>query len=381
MADNASQNLLKADEDPPVERVLVWACYGLSQGWVDHRLAPLCERHHRHLTPGEFPESLQALEQGEGDWDILFLGQPSFEKSATNSLEFMARRLSRVRPLECLVAVGPAASLENQMALLRAGATDYISMDAESEQIERALTRVIAIGQARRAQSDQDKLQVVSQLAVSVNHEINNPLTGLMGTAELMLLEETGLTEKTRQDLRTILQQCHRIQEVTARLKTLNHLRTIPYGAHDRMLDLIGEIQPVPAAPAASEPRDLFMSTPRLLVVDDNPLIIDLVVRLFEERFMIDAASCASEALDKMGRADYDLVLIDLILPEMNGLELFRAIRRRRPRQKVLLTTAFEGDARVEQAIAEGAAGCIYKPFQLEDLESILADVLKPKRP
>jgi DNA-binding NarL/FixJ family response regulator len=72
-----------------------------------------------------------------------------------------------------------------------------------------------------------------------------------------------------------------------------------------------------------------------------------------------------------------DLVLIDLILPEMNGLELYRAIRRLRPEQKALLTTAYHGDARVEQALLEGALGCVYKPFQVEELEKALEDALK----
>jgi CheY-like chemotaxis protein len=223
---------------------------------------------------------------------------------------------------------------------------------------------------------EQEKLRVINQLAISVNHEINNPLTGLMGTAELMMMDGKPADDKTRRDLQTIIKQCRRIQEVTARLKNINHLKTVPYGSHDEMLDLIGEI-PTQPMEHVTPSHEQFLPTPSILVVDDNPLIIDLIARLFEQRFRIDSVSCASDALSKLDRASYDLILIDLILPEMNGLELFRAIRRIKPRQKVLLTTAYQGDARAEQAVAEGALGCVYKPFQLEELESTFNEVLQ----
>jgi CheY-like chemotaxis protein len=237
------------------------------------------------------------------------------------------------------------------------------------------LDYAISVAQARRQQADAEKLRIISQLAISVNHEINNPLAGLMGTAELMVRDNQALDEKGRRDMQTIITQCKRIQEITTRLKHLNHLRTVPYGQHDRMIDLVGEIQ-APVWQNATPPQQ-FLETPRILVVDDNPLIVDLIARIFDNRYEIDAAACASDALSKLEQAPADLVLIDLILPEMNGLELFRAIRRLRQDQKALLTTAYHGDARVEQAIHEGALGCVYKPFQLEELEKALDEALK----
>lgn len=378
MALNTSNTTSDRAGDTCSRQPLVWACYGLSEVWVNNRLAPVC-RQCPQLERGAAPESLAGLERGEGGWEILFLSDGRGGRGGAESpLASMIANVHRARPLDCLVAVVPGGSSEEQGALLRAGACEVLTLDADQAQVQRLLARLLELRKGRRAYWEREMLRLVAQLAISVNHEINNPLTGLMGTTELLLLEGRELTDKMKRDLNTIIKQCHRIQEVTARLKNLKRLRVVPYGSHDTMIDLIGDLQPAPA-PQPAPPPEQFLPAPRVLVVDDNPLIIDLIARLFEQRFAIDAAGCASEALAKMEGSCYDLILIDLILPEMNGLELFRAIRRLNPQQKAMLTTAYEGDARVEQAIIEGALGCIFKPFQLEDLEAALLDAIRAK--
>ena len=378
MAVQSSNSLCDNTVAAPAPQSVVWVSFGLSESWVSGHLVPVSQQFN-HMGRGDTPTSMRALEQGEGDWDILFLGDSRGGRMPELSpLAVLISRIARVRPLGCIVAVAGAATPDEQITLLRAGAAEVMSSDADADQMFRIMDRLVDLLRGRRQYWEQEMLRLVGQLAISVNHEINNPLTGLMGTAELILMESGKDNEKLRRDLNTIIKQCHRIQEVTARLKHLNRLRTVPYGSHDMMIDLIGDLQPAQVTQPTHPPAQLLPS-PRILVVDDNPLIIDLIARLFDTRFAIDAAGGACEAMTKIERNHYDLVLIDLILPEMNGLELFRAMRRLKPQQRALLTTAYEGDARVEQAIVEGALGCIYKPFQLEDLETALLDALKPE--
>jgi CheY-like chemotaxis protein len=378
MADQSTSLSRDNDGQQAGRQPLLWIGCGVSEAWIRDRLQSAA-REFACLTQGEAPRARQALEQGNGSWDILFLGDGARSRARDlGPLELQIGRISLVRPLSCIVAVVPAATPEAQLALLRAGAADVVGLDVTAEQLHSVFERLEAVLLGRRQFWEREMLRLVTQLAVSVNHEINNPLTGLMGTTELLLLEGQTLSEKARRDLQTIIKQCHRIQEVTARLKNLKQVRTVPYGSHDQMIDLIGDLQPAQATQPA-QPLEQFLPSPHILVIDDNPLIIDLIARLFDQRFAIDAAGCASEAMAKIERNGYDLILIDLILPEMNGLELYRTIRRIKPRQKAMLTTAYEGDARVEQAIAEGALGCIYKPFQLEDLEAAILEAIKPK--
>ena len=359
-------------------RMINWTTFGVSDDWVQRMLAPVCKRYATSLHRVGSPGSLEALLKSEVDWDLLFLGGDALSEPIVESMEAALEKICHARPLNSVVAVTAGGSAQLELALHRAGAMLVLTMEATAEQIDLVVNRAVGFVQARHACFDQEKMRVVGHLAVSVNHEINNPLTGLMGTAELLLLEKHQLSDKVRRDLQTIVKQCHRIQEVTMRLKTLNHLRTVPYGSRDQMIDLIGEIQPEAVQAEMPASDEQFLPTPHILVVDDNPLIIDLVSRLFEQRFTIEAAAYASDALTRVERIPFDLILIDVIMPEMNGLELFRAIRRMRPEQKALLATAYHGDPRVEQAISEGALGCIYKPFKLEELESAITEALHP---
>lgn len=371
-------HLIPEEEAAPI---VGWATLGIDPAWVEQHLRPACDALGEHLQPLDSPGGLDDLRQECYADALIFIGTGA---AGQMELEDAVQRATSLQPLALLLAVVPSASLGRQLSLMRAGAFDTLSMTARDPRIGETLGRAVELITQRRRIINREKLRLISQLAISVNHEINNPLTGLMGTAELLLLENKGLGEKAQRDLRLILQQCRRIQEVTARLKTLNHMRTVPYGAHDSMIDLVGEIAPGPPPAPAEEPHapptdsGQFLPAPKLLVIDDNPLIIDLMMRLFEQTFHIEGATTVSEALRMLEHQSYDLLLIDLIMPEMNGLELFREIRRLRPDQKAFLTTAYEGDARVEQAIVEGAMGCIYKPFQIEEVERILSEALHP---
>ena len=357
--------------EPSSSRLINWTSFGIPDAWVKRALMPFCERYSDHLNWTESPV-LESEGDEAADWDILFLGADLGQPGVTH--EAALRRLSRSHALGCIVAVGNDPGLERQFEMMRAGAVDVITRESSLERVEQALDLAISVLQARHTEAEQEKLRLIRQLAISINHEINNPLTGLLGTVELILMENKTLPEKTQRDMRTIIEQARRIQEVTARLKVLNQLRSVPYGAHDTMLDLSGRPQEKFTTPTN---ENLFLPSPTILVVDDNPLIIDLFARLFEGRFQIHAASCASDAVAMIENSPYDLALIDLILPEMSGLELFRAIRRLRPRQRVMMMSGFFGDPRVEQALSEGVLGCIHKPFQIEQMEKTLVEVLK----
>lgn len=366
-----------SETDHP-NRAINWVAYGLDPNWVRENVEPFCSRYDTQLYQAEAIESIEQLMEEDPDWDILFLGFES-EISGDTPEEFI-RVLNVNHPSEEIVVVAAEPTLERQVRFYQAGASQVLSRYESAETIDRVLKQAIERINLRHHRNEQEKLRLVNQLAISVNHEINNPLTGLMGTTELMLMESKKFDEKTRRDLDTIVAQCRRIQEVTARLKMLNHLRTVPYGTHDEMIDLVGASEPPEVEPTEAV-AEAFLPTPSVLAVDDNPLIIDLIVRMFESRYRIDSAPSASDALKLMSKNEYDLVLIDLILPEMNGLELFRAIREMRPDQKALLTTAYQGDARVEQAVVEGAIGCVYKPFQLEALEEAIDRAIGQSRP
>lgn len=358
------------------EHVINWTHFGVSREWVKYHFIPalVVEDHHfEFLSP---PEHFDEISENANDYDLIVLGVDADDPMAT--LPEQVETLFHQHPSTIVLPFIAQPSDKDRVALMEAGATGVLEHRSTDEKIGKLLHRALERHNAFTRQIEDEKLRVISQLAVSVNHEINNPLTGLLGTAELLLMENSGeLTDRVVKDLKLIINQCNRIREITTRLRNLNHLRTVSYGVHDQMIDLAGPIV-TPAIKTSPAPKNATLfDRSHILVVDDNPLIVDLITRLFEDLYAIDAAGGAEDALAMLERHSYDLVLVDLILPGMNGLELFHEIRKMNSKQKVMLTTAHTGDPRIAQAQTEGALGCINKPFKLEELSESLSKALE----
>ena len=106
---------------------------------------------------------------------------------------------------------------------------------------------------------------------------------------------------------------------------------------------------------------------PRVLAVDDESLIrMSLRIALAREGYDVDTASSGVEAMSLLDRFEYDLVLLDLRLPDVSGMEVLRYARRLHPDVKVLLVTASTNAPNAAEAEQEGAAGVVAKPFTLQ---------------
>jgi DNA-binding response OmpR family regulator len=107
----------------------------------------------------------------------------------------------------------------------------------------------------------------------------------------------------------------------------------------------------------------------RILVVDDEEDILGLLSELLQRwGFEADTVTNGREALERFRGRDFDLVLTDLKMPDMDGLELLRRIREENPRVPVLMLTGFPTVDSAVQAIQEGAYDYLIKPINPEEL-------------
>jgi signal transduction histidine kinase/CheY-like chemotaxis protein len=117
----------------------------------------------------------------------------------------------------------------------------------------------------------------------------------------------------------------------------------------------------------------------RILVADDNPVGLRLITRLLESRqHAVVPVSRGLEAVRSFEKTDYDLIILDVQMPEMDGLQAASAIRRMGERGQRIPILAFtacavEGDA--ERCLAAGMNGYISKPVQLADLIAAICRV------
>jgi len=107
----------------------------------------------------------------------------------------------------------------------------------------------------------------------------------------------------------------------------------------------------------------------RLLVVDDNAKLRQLLVGLFTgARYVVDAVGTAGEALEALSAARYDLILLELCLPDADGSSLLRDIRRRAIGTPVLVGTGVNDAERRVEVLDAGADDVMVKPFSSDEL-------------
>lgn len=120
----------------------------------------------------------------------------------------------------------------------------------------------------------------------------------------------------------------------------------------------------------------------RILIVDDEQWVRDVFKDFcsLTNAFEIDVATSGSEAVEMAGRGNYDLITLDLIMPEMSGLEALAEIKDTAPRVPVMVITGNATDKLVREAGVLGACRVMYKPVQLDDfIHEVTQTLLKSK--
>ncbi|MCI0331097.1 MAG: response regulator [candidate division Zixibacteria bacterium] len=110
---------------------------------------------------------------------------------------------------------------------------------------------------------------------------------------------------------------------------------------------------------------------PKVLVVDDEEMLRNLLARILErEGYSVSTADGGKQALASLEKSDFEIMVSDVKMPEMSGLELLKEARQKYPRMAVLMMTPFGDDYTVQQALGLGADGYVAKPFKSHDLIS-----------
>ena len=116
----------------------------------------------------------------------------------------------------------------------------------------------------------------------------------------------------------------------------------------------------------------------RILIIDDEQWVRE-VFRDFcalTEAFEVELAADGSQAIEKVKATTYDLITLDLIMPEMSGLEALPAIKRAAPRVPIMVITGNATEKLVNQAGVLGACRVMYKPIQLDDFLAEVSSAL-----
>ncbi|MEJ5357096.1 MAG: response regulator [Desulfobacterales bacterium] len=107
----------------------------------------------------------------------------------------------------------------------------------------------------------------------------------------------------------------------------------------------------------------------KILIVDDDEAFCRLLAERMRHRDMeVETAVSAAEALQLLERKAFDAVLLDLMMPEMDGIEALKRMLEKRPETQVILLTGYPSVSRGVEALKLGALDFILKPVDLNEL-------------
>lgn len=118
----------------------------------------------------------------------------------------------------------------------------------------------------------------------------------------------------------------------------------------------------------------------RILVVDDETAVRQVLsLALGRLGYHVHAAACASEALQlyRQNPGAFDLVVLDMVMPDGSGRDVFHKMRALNPRQRVLLSTAFSSEEAIRDVLSNGGKGLLRKPFLMEELAHKVRECLE----
>lgn len=114
-----------------------------------------------------------------------------------------------------------------------------------------------------------------------------------------------------------------------------------------------------------------------LLIVDDDRDFAESLADVFELHGHLVSVACTGEqAIELYQQSCYDLALLDVRLPGMNGVESFAAMRAIRPQARVIMMTGYSIEGLVQEAVDQGALGVFHKPLDMERVLFTLERVL-----
>jgi len=214
-------------------------------------------------------------------------------------------------------------------------------------------------------------------LLAKMNFEIHNCVNGIMGMTNL--LKDTDLTSEQQTNTDIIINCSTKLlgaaDESFNPVSTLNNVKT--NGVNNSKQNTVSEIEREKVS------KDFFQKYPfTILVAEDDGINQQLAIRLLEKLgYTADIASNGKEALEMVSEKNYDIILMDVLMPEMDGFEATKMIRLCLDVQPVIIAltaSAMAGDK--EKCLQAGMNDYLCKPIKIDELADLFAKWSEEKK-
>jgi len=119
----------------------------------------------------------------------------------------------------------------------------------------------------------------------------------------------------------------------------------------------------------------------RILIVDDEDIVIRSCLRILGDAdYDVDVARGGLEALKKIAESRYDLLVVDIMMPQVNGLEVLEHVKKKQPAAEVIIVTGLSQTETALRAQELGAFAYLPKPFTPEEIQDLVAGALEKRQ-
>ncbi len=209
---------------------------------------------------------------------------------------------------------------------------------------------------------EEERLKLLLQMAGATAHEMNQPLTALLGGIDLINLHLQD-PEKLPDDLRLVKDAGKRIENIVRKIQNVRRVETVPYVSNNSIINFDQKI--------------------KILSVEDSPEFFELLNRIIKKNpgmQAYNAPDCAA-ARRMIEEEDYDLILLDHVLPDGNAFDVMEALRQNNSPTPVIVITGHADEVTASQAIQAGAADYLNKKEVTgESLHQSINNILEKQR-
>ncbi|TMA56415.1 MAG: response regulator, partial [Deltaproteobacteria bacterium] len=235
-----------------------------------------------------------------------------------------------------------------------------------------------------------DQLATLGELAVGLAHRVNNPLEVIFNNLDLLskhlaqiLSDEECVVQEER--IESIQRELAKIRAIVSRIDEMahgSHYDTTEYLHGSRMADL-GREETLQQQRPEAKPAARALAGLTILVVDDDlGVCYSLRDLLREEGCVVEVATNGLDALKVLARRKVDLVLSDVVMPDLDGYDLYMEVRERYRQTPVVLMTAYfyDKDHVIKRSRLEGLQEVIFKkPVDPDRLKNIILQRCRPE--
>lgn len=263
------------------------------------------------------------------------------------------------------------ASIETAIQAVRLGASDYLLKPINVEELRIRVKKAFERIELERKLKEAQKNLTYSATIATANHEINQPLTVIISAIDMIKIELTKQevkNDRLSNYLDLLTKSSLRIANLLRKLREIHSpkIHEIPFGVN--MIDIDADGQP-------GDVHDRY-----ILVVEDEENLRNIMQQVLDSAsYKVILAETAKEAIDlfKLNKNLIEMVILDFNLPDANGLTVLEELMKIDSDVKVLLTSGFDVQESINEALQRGALDFIQKPFNrqqiLEALKRIYA--------